>query len=246
MWTDEQIKLHKEASRDLSQILEDTIIFIKSNESVTEYAVSEFILDEFKRFDLRTDKHSPIVAFRENTAVVHYYPSKISSQKLTENSLILIDLWAGKKLKGSPFADITWMAYLGENIPEKHQKIFGSVARARNLAIKFIGDQVSKRRLPHENEIDAVVSNYFKEIEMFDQVSHYIGHDIGTSSPHGKYGHILGKNKRPIRERQGYTIEPGLYFKNDFGVRTEIDFYVSDNKIIVTTPVQKEIELITN
>jgi Xaa-Pro aminopeptidase len=39
-----------------------------------------------------------------------------------------------------------------------------------------------------------------------------------------------------------FTIEPGLYFKNRFGVRSEIDCYVTENyKLIITTKVQKRI-----
>ena len=39
----------------------------------------------------------------------------------------------------------------------------------------------------------------------------------------------------------GYTIEPGIYFENDFGVRSEIDFYISRGKVVVSGAVQKEL-----
>jgi Xaa-Pro aminopeptidase len=40
----------------------------------------------------------------------------------------------------------------------------------------------------------------------------------------------------------GYTIEPGIYLKNKFGVRSEIDFYINEkNRVVITTKVQREI-----
>lgn len=40
----------------------------------------------------------------------------------------------------------------------------------------------------------------------------------------------------------GYTIEPGLYFENGFGVRDEIDFYINDNfELVITTNLRNNL-----
>jgi len=38
----------------------------------------------------------------------------------------------------------------------------------------------------------------------------------------------------------GFSIEPGIYL-TDFGVRSEINVYISEKGAIVTTPVQNEV-----
>lgn len=39
-----------------------------------------------------------------------------------------------------------------------------------------------------------------------------------------------------------FTIEPGLYFKNRFGVRSEIDCYIDNNyRLVITSKIQRNI-----
>ncbi len=38
-----------------------------------------------------------------------------------------------------------------------------------------------------------------------------------------------------------FTIEPGIYYKDKFGIRSEIDCYVKDYNLIVTGRVQRKI-----
>ena len=53
---------------------------------------------------------------------------------------------------------------------------------------------------------------------------------------------IKKSNNSPILVNQGYTIEPGIYIKGEFGVRSEIDFYIDKSgKVVVTTGLEKNI-----
>jgi len=46
----------------------------------------------------------------------------------------------------------------------------------------------------------------------------------------------------PNRRPHGFSIEPGIYFEGKFGVRSEINVYISDKDIEVTgQPIQTEI-----
>ena len=129
MWIEEQITAHKTAAGLLVKIKDLTFDYIKKNTAISEYEVQQFILNKFREFNLVSDKDPPIVAFNENSAFPHYCP-KQSSKILTEDSLILIDLWAKLKNGKNPFADITWVAYHGK-IPEKVQYVFKIVIEAR-------------------------------------------------------------------------------------------------------------------
>ena len=71
---------------------------------------------------------------------------------------------------------------------------------------------------------------------------HNTGHSLGMSKAHGRNGRLGHKYNKDLIRNMGYTIEPGIYFKNKFGIRSEIDFYISSNmKLVITTDVQKNI-----
>ena len=75
-------------------------------------------------------------------------------------------------------------------------------------------------------------------------IKHTVGHSLGFDSPHGKLPGINWKEYKRLAKNVGYTIEPGMYFK-DFGMRTEIDFYInSKSAVVITTALQKDIDVI--
>ncbi|PIZ00247.1 hypothetical protein COY62_03575 [bacterium (Candidatus Howlettbacteria) CG_4_10_14_0_8_um_filter_40_9] len=191
---------------------------------------------------LKTDKDLAIVAFRENTSFVHYFPEKESSKKLEPESLILVDIWARLIEKNSPYADITWMAYYGKTVPREMKKVFEVVANTRDACLDFIKDYLSRGGTPSVGAIEKYHSDLITKSGYGEGIDHLVGHSIGFDSPHGKYPSMHVKNKEPILKNIGYTIEPGIYLKNRFGVRSEIDFYIDDNNgVMVTTEVQDKI-----
>lgn len=243
MWTEKQIQDHKEAAGYLAQILETTLDFLRSHPHCDELSVIDLILENYRKFGLITTER-PIVAFRENSAQVHYFADVDTNKKLRPDSLVLIDLWAAKRGSYSPFADITAMAYYGQTIPKKQLEAFTHVATSRDLAVDYLRQQITNGKIPTGSEVDLVARDYFQKFNLHNNFLHSLGHSIGNSSPHGRYGHLKRTNKNQINKNLGYTIEPGLYFKDDFGIRSEIDFYISNNELTITTLVQKEIILI--
>ena len=241
--TEIQIQRHKIAARKLEAIKNKAFVFIKKNiGEVSEYDVNRFILSEFKKQSLIADGDYPslIVAANRNTAFVHYFPERRKSEKIEKNCLILLDIWATLKEKDAPFADITWMGYTGKKIPPEIQKIFNKVLAARNFAVEFIRKNLKKKRLPKTKDVDAAVRKYFGKMEK--HFMHSTGHSLGMKECHSKYFHFGKKSKAKLKKEIPFTIEPGLYFKNKFGIRSEIDCYItSDMKLEITTSVQKEI-----
>ncbi len=239
----DQIEKHKIAAEKLYLINEKAFNFIKENIGrISEYDVSSFISSEFKKEELVSDKNWPlqIVAVNENAANPHYCPSKKTAKIVKKNNLILIDIWARLEEKDSPFADITWMAYSGESIPKEIQNVFDKVIKARGLALEFIEENLKKRKMPKTKRVDDIVRSYFKRCGQEKGVFHGTGHSLGFSDCHGRYFSFGGKSKTILKSNIPFTIEPGLYFKNKFGVRSEIDCYVTeDYNLKITTKAQK-------
>jgi len=245
MWNETQVKNHLDASKRLAGVLKAAILEIKNNADCTEYEISQFILNQFKTQNLRTDKEVPIVAFRENTSFVHYYPKQKSAKKLQDNTLILIDLWARLKTKDAPYSDITWMAYRGKTIPPVINEAFFHVKTARDKATDYLKNHLKNGRIPTGMEMDNIARSYLQEKNLHNNFLHSTGHSIGHfTSPHGRYGHLRRTNASPLSTNLGYTVEPGLYFEGQFGVRSEIDFIIQNGKLKITTPIQDEIEII--
>lgn len=86
---------------------------------------------------------------------------------------------------------------------------------AQEKALKFLRPPTVLSR-----EVDAVARNYFKNLKLDKHFIHGLGHGIGRAihqppklSPKAKH--------QLVKPGDVVTIEPGLYFKNKFGIRIE-------------------------
>jgi len=251
--TKEQIDNHKLAAKNLEAIKNRAFELIKKNlGKISEYDVQEFILAEYKKEGMVSlladkagviEKHTPqIIATGVHSGEVHYYPAKKNSRIIKKNDLIMIDIWAKLEGDNSPFADITWMGFAGKNVPKEILKTFKQVIGARNAALDYIRAQLKARIFPKTIDIDGVARNYFKKLGLAEYFPHRIGHSLGLNICHGNYFRFKKTSRARLKPDIPFTIEPGLYFKNKFGIRSEIDCYVTkDYRLIITTKVQDKI-----
>ena len=65
-----------------------------------------FIFKKIKEFNLRHDKHPPIVAFGKSGADPHYHPPKEGSERIKKGSLVMIDIFAKLKKPKAPLCDV--------------------------------------------------------------------------------------------------------------------------------------------
>ncbi len=243
-WNNIKIKNHIKAAKALIKIKDLAFKYISDNNKVSEFDVYNYILNEFKKRNLKTDRDNCIVSFRENTSFVHYYPSQYCKM-IKSGSLIMLDIWANFNKVNAPFADITWMAYKGKNIPREVDKAFKLIVKARDGAIKFIKKNLKNKNIPTGREIDSYSRKIIEQSGFGKNFKHNLGHSLGMSQPHGNYAGLTLKNNQPLKINVGYTIEPGIYFDNKFGIRSEIDFFINKKlELIITTPLQKNIKLI--
>jgi Xaa-Pro aminopeptidase len=240
-WSKEAIIDHKKAAKLLNIIKDEVFCYLKNNPKTTEFETQEFVISRFKNYNLKTDRLRPIISFRQNTASVHYFAA-IKSKKIQPESLVMVDIWARLNKKRAPFADITWMGYYGKNIPKDMQKVFDIVITARDKAINYLKINLRKGIIPTGREMDNVVRNYIADEGYGNYFLHGTGHSLGFIKDHGPGTNLNQKGKQKLSKLIGYTIEPGIYLKNKFGIRSEMDFLIDDNlKFVLTTPLQKKI-----
>lgn len=243
MWTNEQIKNHKEAAKRLKKIVDLAFLTIRENKNILEKEVQDFVYQKIKELRMVTDKINPqIVAFGLSSAMPHYHPTEKSNKKIKRGDIVKIDVWARLKKKGAPFADITWMGYCGGNVPKNVQKIFDIVIGAREEGVRFIKKELKKKNIPLGKEVDKVVRDYIHKHGFGEKFIHGTGHSLGLHGPHGSLRKIRQNAHKPLHKNVAYTIEPGIYLEGKFGIRSEIDFFINDKlEIVITTALQKKI-----
>lgn len=238
---------HLKAAELLCTIKDEFRCMISESKDVDEASARKFVRSRFRKYGLRSDKDSPIVAFGENTSHVHYFPGR-SSLRLKREMLILLDMWA--HLPHGVYADMTWMFYFGKKPSHKVLEAFEAISGARDSMISFLRDSLQDGNIPHSNQCDAVVRDHLNKKRLGAYFLHSTGHSMTQRLVHGLKSNkgLSPRNLSKIRLSLPYTVEPGLYFAHldqPFGVRTEMDFYIDrDWKVITTTEQQKNLDFI--
>lgn len=247
VWTDQQLESHRFAATALRRIVDETFAHvgtsISKGHALTEYSVQQFILARIHDAGMTTSS-PPIVAINAHSADPHYGPTESGSAPVARGNMLLIDLWAKRTEPGSVYGDITWTAYTGAQVPEKHRLIFGHVKRGRDAALSFVREQIAQGRFPFGWEVDEVCRCVIREAGYGDFFIHRTGHSIGEEV-HGNGANIDNletRDGRQLMPRTCFSIEPGIYLPGEFGVRSELDVYVSTQEALVySEPLQTEI-----
>lgn len=242
-----QIQSHIAAGQRLDKIMEEVFGYLRKYKNCSEYEVQQFILSRYDHYNLATDKdRTPIAAFGKSTADVHHYPPAKNSKRLKPGSLIMIDIWARMEKEGSVFADITRMAFYGKKVPAEIMKVYELVISARDAALGYIADCLKNKVMPRGRETDLAARNIIRRAGHGKKFVHTTGHSLGLNHPHGAHKGIRTDNRRPLKAGIPYTIEPGVYLKGEFGVRSEMNFYITpDLKLKITAKTQKKLILLS-
>ena len=245
VWTDEQLAMHQEAAVKLQKIILEAFADIRRriNENVptTEIDVQQFMM---KRFAEEGMQPSPmIVAVNANAASPHYFPTKDRNSLIKRGDLVLIDTVTKLQKPKAPAVDLTWVGYVGETVPEEYVKIWNIVREARDAAFNFVKSSLQDKKVIKGAQVDDVARGIIKKAGYADQFLHRTGHSIGEEG-HGNGANIDNletRDTRRIYPRTAFSIEPGIYLEGKFGIRSEIDVYVTETDAIITAPVQTEI-----
>lgn len=215
---------------------------IEHKGETSELEIQKFIADRFHQEGMVYDD-PPLVAIGKNASNPHYSPNEESFSPIKKGDLVLIDMWAKMDDPKGVYADITWMGYVGESVPEVYAKRFSIVKAARNGVISFLGEQIPLREV-HAYEADDVARQIITKAGYGDYFLHRVGHNIGVDvSPHGPGANLDNyetHDDRLLIEGTSFSDEPGIYAP-DFGVRSETDLHIEKGRLVVLAGLQKEI-----
>ncbi len=244
--TPEQLETHREAADKLHKVIMEGFAEIarrvRANETPTEYDIQQFIARRLAEEGMTAGGGD--ISVGANTANPHYFPTAERSSPIRRGDFVLFDISEKLKKPGAIVADQTWVGYVGESVPDEHVKVFNIVKEARDSATEFIRSAVREGKVIRAAEVDDVSRGVIKRAGYGEQFTHRTGHSIGEEG-HGNGANIDNfetRDSRRVIPRTVFSIEPGIYLEGRFGVRSEINVYVSDRDIEVTgQPVQNEI-----
>ncbi|AXH11591.1 M24 family metallopeptidase [Halarcobacter bivalviorum] len=226
--TDEEIEFLRKASKIGKKGFKQLAKYIRKNgfeqkETFLHFKAIEK-LSSFGKYDLSFD---PIIAINENAAKPHALPT---NKKLKLNDLLLVD--AGVKYKRY-CSDRTCTANVNfetfnfkreQNFKnKKYQKIYDIVLKAQLNAI-------SKARVGMKaSEVDKLTRDIIEKAGYGKYFVHSTGHGVGLDIH--EFPNINSKSDVIIEDNMVFTIEPGIYLPNKFGVRIEDTVVMKNGKV---------------
>ena len=245
-WDDAALASHLRAADALTRVVQEAFAYVGSrlDGGPTEYDVAEFIRGRFREEGIHSPD-GPIVAVNGHAGDPHYEPAPEGSSVIRRGDWLLIDLWAREPAPEAMYADITWVAYVGDRAPEEHRKVWEIVSTARDAALKYLEGSARQGITLRGAQVDRIAREYIARQGYGEQFTHRLGHSIDTEV-HGDAVNLDGfetEDTRSIVPGICFSIEPGIYLP-DFGVRSEIDVYMSEDGPYATTEVQRDVVLI--
>jgi Xaa-Pro aminopeptidase len=244
VWSPEAVQSHVAASERLYRIKDRAFELVRhtrqTGKTLTEYALQQAMVQWFSEEGLISDA-PPVVAAQQNAGNPHYMPSAEKSRDIGANEVVLLDLWGKLPVPGAVFADITWVGFTAQQVPDRYGKAFEAARDGRDAAIALVKEAAAAGRELRGFEVDRACRAVIERAGFGTDFIHRTGHSLGTEV-HGNGVHMDDyetHDERRLIPGTGFTIEPGVYTA-DFGIRTEINMVIGEREATVTGPLQTE------
>ncbi len=246
--TESGIESQERSASVLYRAIEETWSYLcecfRADIPCTEKKLQDILMQCITDAGLITDS-LPIVAFGKNTGNPHYEVPSSGGAVIQKGDVVQFDIWAKEKLARDDngllnpmtpvYADISWVGVFAEKPTEEQQKRFETIIKARDTVKEIIETAFVAGKNVTGLELDREVRKVLISAGYEDMIKHRTGHGIDTDC-HGRGVNldcIEFPDKRILLEGSCFSVEPGLYGK-DFGMRTEIDIYIKNQKPVIS------------
>ncbi len=147
-----------------------------------------------------------IVASGPNGASPHHEPS---DRVIREGDAIVVDF--GGRVRG--YGSDTTRMYCVGTPPDGFEEAYAVLHNAQRAAVAAVRPGVTAE------SIDAVARTFIEDAGYGDAFIHRLGHGIGLDAHEQPY--IVEGNDQVIRAGMAFSIEPGIYLPNRWGMRIE-------------------------
>ncbi|HTE16893.1 MAG TPA: Xaa-Pro peptidase family protein [Armatimonadota bacterium] len=173
-----------------------------------------------------------IIASGENLAVPHH---ETETRKLERGDVVVLDF--GTRLDGY-HSDITVTCAVGEPADPEVRKVYRTVWEAQQKALEAVRPGVTCEA------IDRAAREHISAAGFGEQFLHRTGHGLGLQIHEPPY--LVAGNTEVLEEGMVFSIEPGIYLRDRFGVRLEVIASVAaDGVSLINAPSAPELPLVT-
>ncbi len=213
--------------------LERILKFVKPG--VNEYEIEAEFIHEFTKSGSSGFAYTPIIASGFNACVLHYIAN---DQICNKGDVILMDVGAEY---GNYASDMTRCIPVSGKFTERQKDVYNAVLRVMRGAMKllrpgvFVHDYhvevgklmevellglglITQQDIDNQDPAWPAYKKYFMH-----GTSHYLGLDV----------HDVGPWDKPIKAGNVYTVEPGIYIREEnLGIRLENDIVITEDGYI--------------
>ena len=214
---------------------------LRAGRTVSERKLQQFIVRGMR---VRGLVGSAVVAAGVHTADSRHLNREGESSQIARGELVMITIWG--RLEGAKrpvYANTTWLAYVGEQVPQHLNVQFAKLVAAREAAVSLIRERLKRRRSIRGFEVDEAARAALEQAGLAKHFTHRTGHSLDTSVQ-GDGTNLQSQGVRDTRNLvagTGFTIEPGVYFPQRYGMRSEINVFIGPAGLEITTDVQQTI-----
>lgn len=223
--TEEEINKLKGASKLADECFE--FICNKIKIGMTEKEIAKQMDDFMLKGGATALSFETIVGSGENSSQIHSTPT---DRKIEYGDIILLDF--GCVVDGY-CSDISRTIFIGE-VKDEYREIYQIVLEAQQKGIEKITNEMTAK------EADFVCREVINN-KGYD-FAHALGHGVGTEVHEEPV--ISPKREDVLENNMVFTIEPGIYLENKFGVRIEDTVLLKDGKVEPLNLVSKDFVII--
>lgn len=202
---------------------------------VMEYDIEAEFIHEFLRRGSRGFAYTPIIGSGFNACVLHYIENQ---SECKDGDVILMDVGAEY---GNYAADMTRCIPVSGKFTARQKSVYNAVYSVMQDAMKLLKPGVSLHE--YHKEVGELMTKQLLDLKLIDKhdvekqnpawpaykkyfmhgTSHFIGLDV----------HDVGLWHEPIQEGNVFTVEPGIYIREEnLGIRLENDIVIKKDGFI--------------
>lgn len=220
---------------------------------VMEYEVEAELAHEFLRNGSRGFAYEPIIASGGDSCVLHYIDN---SKDCKDGDILLLDIGAEY---ANYNADLTRTIPVNGKFTKRQKEVYNAVLNVQREAIKLL--KPGEKYYEYHKEVQRVMESELIGLKLLDKKDiknqdkskplfqkyfmHGTGHQLGLDV------HDVGNMYHKMQEGQVWTVEPGIYIREEeLGVRIENNVVIQKKGVVdlmKNIPIEAdEIEQIMN
>ncbi len=215
----------RESSRITDEVMDELIPW--AGKGLTEKELNKKVREIYAKHGVTEMSFDPITAYAEGAADPHHVTD---DSKGKYGDCVVLDIGG---IHDNYASDITRTVFIGE-ISDRQKEIYDIVLEANRRGIEAAkpGNRMC--------DVDKAARDYIEEKGFGKYFTHRTGHSIGLEDH--EYGDVSSTNEQVIRPGQCFSVEPGIYIKDEgIGVRIEDLVIITEDGCEVITKYPKDI-----